>query len=344
MLEEHHIKELFEVCGVIKNLTMRADSAQKTCFIEFEDSSHAQAASMLDGTPLGDRPLKVEAGVTDPLAPPAGPPSNKFVQAGANPLASMMMANPLSAASLLPMTNPLNPLFSQALVNNPGLAGLPALSASMAGAQPMMNGLVAGPQWTSRTVYVGNLAGEVTEQQLRAFFQHVGMVMFCQIRGDNPTAFTKYAFVEFQAQDQAEKALLLTGGMIGGRQIKVGKANDPIGKPSNPHPNKLKAALAALQRISDRVAGTDVSPTGENSDEDAGKGRSRSRDRSRRPRSSRRSESRERRPRSRERERRRDRDGEKPREDRPRDGDREKSRGRDRDRRRRSSYRSRSRS
>eukprot|EP00808_Paulinella_micropora_P002190 g63790.t1 len=220
MLEENHIKELFEVVGVIKSLNMKVVNGAKICNIEFEEPSHAQAAAMLDGTPLGDRPLQVAIKQAAPK--PAAPAPAANGGAGVNPVA---------AASLLPMTNPLNPLFSQALLNNPGLVALQGLSASMVGTAPPL--ATAGAAWTSRTVYVGNLAGDVTEQQLRTFFQ---------------------------TQDMAEKALMLTGGMIGGRQIKVGKANDPIGKPSQPHPNKLKAALAALQRVSDKGPPTSLTP------------------------------------------------------------------------------------
>lgn len=58
LLNESHLRELFECCGTI--LKLQLDSANGRCIISYGDVSHARAALFLTGTPLGDRALTVE--------------------------------------------------------------------------------------------------------------------------------------------------------------------------------------------------------------------------------------------------------------------------------------------
>lgn len=73
---------------------------------------------------------------------------------------------------------------------------------------------------TERTVYVGNLAAHVAEQQLMNFFSVCGPIANVRLAGD-PTLPTRFGFVEFLDPMSAQSAMQLNGMELGGRPIKV---------------------------------------------------------------------------------------------------------------------------
>jgi len=97
---------------------------------------------------------------------------------------------------------------------------------------------------TRRTVYVGNLQPELTEDQLFDFFQSVGKVTCIAPRrnvepvvgaGNTYVQPSWFTFVEFGTQKGADLACQLGGYVIGDRPIKVGRANQPIVKSMVPN-------------------------------------------------------------------------------------------------------------
>ena len=75
-------------------------------------------------------------------------------------------------------------------------------------------------------LYVGNLSYDVTESDLRAFFEQAGNVIGCNIMTDRPTGRSKgYAFVEMASQDDTEKAIeMYNGKEFKGRPLTVNEA------------------------------------------------------------------------------------------------------------------------
>ncbi|OZJ03436.1 hypothetical protein BZG36_03183 [Bifiguratus adelaidae] len=82
----------------------------------------------------------------------------------------------------------------------------------------------------SRTVYVGNLAQTITQDEIATFFGSCGPVTFVKLAGD-PTQATRYAFVEFATIEAAQAALAMRGSILGDRPVVVNHSKNPISKP-----------------------------------------------------------------------------------------------------------------
>jgi RNA recognition motif-containing protein len=75
-------------------------------------------------------------------------------------------------------------------------------------------------------IYVGNLAREITEQELQSEFAQFGEVSSCRIIKDRFSGESRgFGFVEMPSQEQAEKAInSLSGKELKGKQITVNQA------------------------------------------------------------------------------------------------------------------------
>jgi RNA recognition motif-containing protein len=75
-------------------------------------------------------------------------------------------------------------------------------------------------------IYVGNLARETDEQELKKVFEEYGEVSSVSIIKDRLTGMPRgFAFVEMPKEEEGNKAVeALNGKQIGGRTIKVDKA------------------------------------------------------------------------------------------------------------------------
>lgn len=71
-----------------------------------------------------------------------------------------------------------------------------------------------------RTVYISDLDQQITEEQLAAFFQEVGVVADCRVCGD-PNSAMRFAFVEFSKVEEAVAALEKSGLELGTTKLKV---------------------------------------------------------------------------------------------------------------------------
>lgn len=71
-----------------------------------------------------------------------------------------------------------------------------------------------------RTVYISYIDQQVTEESLATFFQECGTVMDCRICGD-PNSAMRFAFIEFMEEAGAQKALSLSGSMLGSSPLRV---------------------------------------------------------------------------------------------------------------------------
>ncbi|KAJ2038017.1 hypothetical protein H4S03_002604, partial [Coemansia sp. S3946] len=112
----------------------------------------------------------------------------------------------------------------------------------------------------SRTIYVGNIASNVVEQQLMDFFSACGPVAYVKMAGDGLQP-TRFAFVEFADMPTAQAALQMNGMMLADRPLKVNHSKNAINKPPRPaipHPVMVQvptlAAMASLPSSADPMA------------------------------------------------------------------------------------------
>lgn len=189
-----------------------------------------------------------------------------------------------------------------------------------------------------KTLFVGRLAYDITEDDLKHEFEHYGTVVKVHIVRDKKTEKPRgYAFVEFaKSQDLKEAFKDADGRKINGRRIVVDVERGRTVK--NWLPRRLGGGLGGT-RIGNKdqnqkYSGRDLSVVRSSDDR---RSRSRSRSRSRDRRKSRSPEK----DRHKDRERDRDRDRER---DRDRDRERERDKDRDKDRHKHRERRARSRS
>merc|ERR1719183_1232920 len=190
ILEEGHIRDLFACCGTIKSLVMRGSGAGRYSVITFDDATHAKAAVLLTGTPLGDRPLTVE---TFEGAVPAPEPETKKRTSASEVEAALAMVRSLGAM--------------------PGTGGMAASAIALE--QQRRHDEIA------RTIYVGNLNPLLTETHIRQFFQTVGEVLYIKINKGTRQDDFRYCFVEFAKVEAAGAAVALSGTVLGDRALKV---------------------------------------------------------------------------------------------------------------------------
>ncbi|KND02937.1 hypothetical protein, variant [Spizellomyces punctatus DAOM BR117] len=88
----------------------------------------------------------------------------------------------------------------------------------------------------ARTVYVGNINSNVTEEDVRQCFGGCGPIAHVKMAGD-PGQVTRFAFVEFITQEGASEALKQNGIMLGDRALKVNHSKNAINKT----PKKLES-------------------------------------------------------------------------------------------------------
>ncbi len=76
-------------------------------------------------------------------------------------------------------------------------------------------------------LFVGNLAFSTTKEELEASFSTFGTVLEVKIPVDRDTGRVRgFAFVTFETQQAAEKALALDGTDLNGRSIRVNVAQE----------------------------------------------------------------------------------------------------------------------
>lgn len=78
----------------------------------------------------------------------------------------------------------------------------------------------------NKNLYIGNLANEVTEEDLKANFSEVGKVVSVAIIKDKYTGMTRgFGFVEMETEKDAQEAVKkFNGGELHGKVITVNEA------------------------------------------------------------------------------------------------------------------------
>jgi RNA recognition motif-containing protein len=93
-------------------------------------------------------------------------------------------------------------------------------------------------------LYVGNLAYDTSEEDLRTLFAEAGTVTSVALIKDRSTGQSKgFAFVEMSTQSEAEEAIkLFDGKSLGSREIKVNKARPPEERSSSGFGNRPRGS------------------------------------------------------------------------------------------------------
>ena len=81
-------------------------------------------------------------------------------------------------------------------------------------------------------IYVGNLPYQVTEEEIKSFFETAGEVASVSIIKDKYTGRSKgFGFVEMGDDELAQKAIdELNGKELGGRALRLGEAKPPVNR------------------------------------------------------------------------------------------------------------------
>jgi len=106
----------------------------------------------------------------------------------------------------------------------------------------------------ARTVYVGNLALDVDAPTLKKYFSPIcGPVLYVKLAGDTFGRTGRFAFLEFDDLEGAAKAMTMSGALLGGRPIKVGKSNNPIFKPGGAGDPRAEQRQKSLEDIMSKI-------------------------------------------------------------------------------------------
>jgi RNA recognition motif-containing protein len=103
--------------------------------------------------------------------------------------------------------------------------------------QPVGTGEKEGQKMVKK-LYIGNLAEDVTEDDLRANFAEIGDIVSLVIIRDKITGMSRgFGFVEMATERQAEEAVQkFNGGELLGRTIRVNEA-----KPKGEQPDRMRS-------------------------------------------------------------------------------------------------------
>jgi len=237
LLDTPTLRELFECCGHIKRIEMvnDIDSNDRICIVQFSNSQESEAAALLSGTLLGDKPIQVKQRDLSEVESNL----NKSQQKTTKCESSSTALDVVEAARRQ----------VEEWANAPPVPDRSNVKKSEADKRR--------DEQIARTIYVGNICPQIKAEHIRSFFTTQGDIKFVKMSGpgmDNP-----YCFVEFVDVAAAERAHSLAGTVLGDRPIKVGRVKTPIqgttGVASNilNNPMKLSKAMSnarfALEKI-----------------------------------------------------------------------------------------------
>ncbi|KAJ2890184.1 hypothetical protein IWW38_004273, partial [Coemansia aciculifera] len=218
------LTKLFSFIGEVAQVELRASAINpevQEAVVEFQDSQSIKAALFLSGTEIGDRALVVSQDAAAlPAAVAALGISNtapRQPQVGmAGSAHALPLANPQVVAMMASRPRTLQPALGNHLASviHPSIMQFDPTKA----------------EEISRTIYVGNIAANVSDQQVMDFFSVCGPVAYVKMAGDGLQP-TRFAFVEFADMTTAQSALQMNGMVLADRPLKVNHSKNAINKP-----------------------------------------------------------------------------------------------------------------
>jgi len=100
-------------------------------------------------------------------------------------------------------------------------------------------------------LYLGNLETSTSQEEIKLYFEQFGSIIDVLIPLDRKTKVAKnYAFITFNDEESAKKALKLDGEIVFGQEISLQKATDkPPAKPKKKrHIHKKRTVNRANKR------------------------------------------------------------------------------------------------
>ncbi|KAJ1727182.1 hypothetical protein LPJ61_004713, partial [Coemansia biformis] len=235
-VDKEILSKLFGFIGSIGKVDVRQSEINpevQEAVVEFEDASCVKAAMFLGGTDLADRALVVidDLAETMPITPTVAIPAIPVMPRS-------------GAANAVPLANPA--VVAQMAGRVRSVQNIPANIAALIHPSIMQYDPVKAEE-ISRTVYVGNIATRVMEQELMDFFSACGPVAYVKMAGDGLQP-TRFAFVEFAELATAQAALQMNGMRLADRPLKVNHSKNAINKPSAQQPLGVRGLLGQ-QRV-----------------------------------------------------------------------------------------------
>ncbi|XP_064385893.1 serine/arginine-rich splicing factor 11-like isoform X3 [Halichondria panicea] len=235
------MRELFSYFGDIEELRLFPEEEfaalsvpSKVCFINFMEEDSAAACLHLSNTVLIDRALIIarsrHAEIPDGSAAMfLAAPAIALANSASKPMGhtAPLLPTPPSMGAPAP-TGPASMAMGAAM--NPAALTAPLISmmGTVVPQPPPLTGNVDPTKIEEirRTIYVGNLASNMTAEQVLTFFQPCGEIKYVRMAGDE-TQPTRFAFVEFAIPESVPIALQYNGAMFGERPINTSDLEAP---------------------------------------------------------------------------------------------------------------------
>jgi len=225
---------LFALCGEVSTLQLYTSAADlqlqqlappRIAYVSFKTEDGALVAQHLVNEPFLDRNMKatrveeIEPGLT-PAEPNAGGVELKglveLMEKKRQGVPLGMAPGALSGGiqTVVPSGVPMVNSFSKIDTTKTNVEN----NAPMAGVDPRKVDEV------KRTVYVGNLAPNITHDALLTFFRSAGDIVHVKV---TTAGQANFAFIEFASQEMANKAIQFNGTNLGDRMIAVKFSKHP---------------------------------------------------------------------------------------------------------------------
>ncbi|KAJ2322920.1 hypothetical protein GGH92_011025, partial [Coemansia sp. RSA 2673] len=219
------VKNLFSFVGDVVHVELRQSMINpevQEALVEFVDAQSIKPALFLSGAELAERALVVSE---ETAMLPAAVAAMGIGSSGMR--AATAAGVGVGSAHALPLANPA--VVAMMAGRTRTLTAIPGNLASIIHPSTLQFDPVKAEE-ISRTIYVGNIASNVVEQQLMDFFSVCGPVAYVKMAGDGLQP-TRFAFVEFAEMATAQAALQMNGMMLADRPLKVNHSKNAINKP-----------------------------------------------------------------------------------------------------------------
>lgn len=222
---------LFGYLGTIQDIRMYPTEENPTikirlCYIKFDTSEQCGVAQHLTNTVFIDKPLIVVPMNREEI------PEEKDCQ---------HLISTINAYALAAGTGFLPQFFPQDTSNGAGLPGLPPPPIITTTTDPVEI------EEIKRTIFVEDIADDLSAEQLMAFFSGVGEVKYLRFsKGED--GYRRFALIEFSNLESVPTALQYNGVLFGGKCLTVHYSKHPIVKPESERIASGKSGIRKSQR------------------------------------------------------------------------------------------------
>ncbi|PVU89641.1 hypothetical protein BB561_005231 [Smittium simulii] len=262
-IDENTIKEIFSYIGQVKHvklITTLPDIGTKEAYVNFTTLEAAELSTHLSDSELGLGKIKIiliedknmATSTIEKLFPSTASSSIISASYYANPqghiggpiavpntqIGSAFSMLPGYAASLMssvanytiPLANP--SVVAKMTATPRKLEIIPDTIKSVIDSAILMHDPIKAEE-IARTVYIGNISSQISDQELMDFFSCAGDVAYVKMAGDGMQP-TRFAFIEFSTIAASQTAMGMSGVVLAGRPLKINFSKNAINKPPRP--------------------------------------------------------------------------------------------------------------